>query len=141
MSDDPPAPSEPSYDELAALVVEQAALITELRTALEQARARIIELEAQVGKTSRNSAKPPSSDGLAKPAPTSLRKKTGRRPGGQGGHPGSTLRMVTDPDVRLAHEPGPCAGCGTSLSGRRVTRTERRQVFDLVGLQNAGFGL
>ncbi|MEX5638053.1 IS66 family transposase, partial [Parafrankia sp. FMc2] len=135
MSGDPPAPSVPSYDELAALVVEQAALIVQLRAELEQARARIAELEAQVAKTSRNSSKPPSSDGLAKPPPTSLRTRTGRRPGGQNGHPGSTLRMVTDPDVRLAHEPGPCAGCGTSLAGRPVTRTERRQVFDLPELR------
>ncbi|WP_018505033.1 IS66 family transposase [Parafrankia discariae] len=128
MSDDPPAPSGPSYDELAALVVS-------LQADLARALDRIAELEAQVAKTSRNSSKPPSSDGLAKPPPKSLRTKTGRRPGGQNGHPGSTLRMVTDPDVRVAHEPGPCAGCGTSLAGRRVTRTERRQVFDLPELR------
>ncbi len=128
MSDDLPALPVPSYDELAALVVS---LQADLARALE----RIAELEAQVAKTSRNSAKPPSTDGLAKPPPKALRKKTGRRPGGQGGHPGSTLRMVTDPDVRLAHEPGPCGGCGTSLAGRRVTRTERRQVFDLPELR------
>ncbi|MCK9879137.1 IS66 family transposase [Frankia sp. Ag45/Mut15] len=135
MSGDPSAPSVPSYDELAALVVEQAALIAQLRAELEQARARIAELEAQVAKTSRNSSKPPSPDGLVKPAPKSLRTKTGRRPGGQNGHPGSTLRMVADPDVRVAHEPGPCGGCGTSLAGRPVTRTERRQVFDLPELR------
>ncbi|WP_261560728.1 IS66 family transposase [Frankia tisae] len=135
MSGDPPVPSVPSYDELAALVVEQAALIAQLRAELEQARARIAELEAQVAKTSRNSSKPPSSDGLAKPPPKSLRTKTGRRPGGQNGHPGSTLRLVADPDVRVAHEPGPCGGCGASLSGRPVTRTERRQVFDLPELR------
>jgi transposase len=116
--------SAPSYDELAALVVS-------LRADLTRALARIAELEAQVGKNSRNSAKPPSSDGLGKPPPKSLRKKTGRKAGGQGGHPGSTLRMVERPDVRLRHEPGPCAGCGTELSGCPVARVERRQVFDL----------
>lgn len=118
----------PSYDELAALVVS---LQADLARALE----RIAELEAQVAKTSRNSAKPPSSDGLAKPPPKSLRKSNGRRPGGQAGHPGSTLRMVDDPDVRLRHEPGPCGGCGTSLVGRPVARVERRQVFDLPELR------
>ncbi|WP_412842898.1 DUF6444 domain-containing protein, partial [Candidatus Frankia alpina] len=108
MSDDPLTEgSAPSYDELAALVVS-------LQADLARALARIAELEAQVAKSSRNSAKPPSSDGLAKPPPKSLRKKTGRRPGGQLGHPGSTLRMVDDPDVRLRHEPGPCGGCGAS---------------------------
>ncbi|WP_261558307.1 IS66 family transposase [Frankia tisae] len=124
MSDDPPAPPVPSYDELAALVVS-------LQADLARALARIAELEAQVAKTSRNSAKPPSSDGLAKPAPKSLRKKTGRRQGGQAGHPGSTLCLVDEPDVRLRHEPGPCSGCGVSLAGRPVARVERRQVFDL----------
>ncbi|WP_115538019.1 IS66 family transposase, partial [Frankia canadensis] len=123
MSDDPPAPPVPSYDELAALVVS-------LQADLVRALARIAELEAQVAKTSRNSAKPPSSDGLAKPPPTSLRKKTGRRPGGQAGHPGSTLCLTDEPDVRLRHEPGPCSGCGASLAGRPVARVERRQVFD-----------
>ncbi|MCK9923451.1 DUF6444 domain-containing protein [Frankia sp. AgPm24] len=135
MSEDPPAPPVPSYDELVALVVEQAALITQLRAEVEQARARIAELEAQVAKTSRHSSKPPSSDGLAKPPPKSLRTKTGRRPGGQDGHPGSTLRMVADPDERVVHEPGPCSGCGTQLADRPVTRTERRQVFDLPELR------
>ncbi|THJ76155.1 IS66 family transposase [Candidatus Frankia alpina] len=120
--------SAPSYDELAALVVS-------LQADLARALARIAELEAQVAKSSRNSAKPPSSDGLAKPPPKSLRKKTGRRPGGQLGHPGSTLRMVDDPDVRLRHEPGPCGGCGASLAGRPVARVERRQVFDLPELR------
>ncbi|MCK9879111.1 IS66 family transposase [Frankia sp. Ag45/Mut15] len=128
MSGDLPAPSVPSYDELATLVVS---LQADLARALE----RIVELEAQVARTSRNSSKPPSSDGLAKAPPKSLRKKTGRRPGGQNGHPGSTLRMVAGPDVRLAHEPGPCGGCGTQLAGRPVTRTERRQVFDLPELR------
>ncbi|WP_207634217.1 IS66 family transposase [Candidatus Frankia alpina] len=129
MSDDPLTEgSAPSYDELAALVVS-------LQADLARALARIAELEAQVAKSSRNSAKPPSSDGLAKPPPKSLRKKTGRRPGGQLGHPGSTLRMVDDPDVRLRHEPGPCGGCGASLAGRPVARVERRQVFDLPELR------
>ncbi|WP_018638638.1 IS66 family transposase, partial [Parafrankia elaeagni] len=128
MSDDPPAPPVPSYDELAALVVS-------LQADLARALARIAELEAQVAKTSRNSAKPPSSDGLAKPPPKSLRKKTGRRPGGQAGHPGSTLCLTDEPDVRLRHEPGPCSGCGASLAGRPVARVERRQVFDLPELR------
>ncbi|WP_326828209.1 DUF6444 domain-containing protein [Parafrankia discariae] len=66
-------------------MVERAGLIARSRAELEQARARIAELEPRVAKTSRNSAKPPRSDGLAKPAPKSLRKKTGRRPGGQAG--------------------------------------------------------
>jgi hypothetical protein len=93
---------------------------------------RIAELEARLAANSGNSSKPPSSDGLAKPAPKprSLRK-TNRKPGGQHGHDGTTLRQVAKPKHETAHEPGPCTGCGCSLSGRPVTAIERRQRFDL----------
>ncbi len=70
---------------------------------------------------------------MAKPAPKprSLRKKTDRKPGGQHGHDGTTLRQVAKPKHEVVHEPGPCSGCGCSLSGRPVTAVERRQQFDL----------
>jgi transposase len=109
----------------------------QLSVALAQATERIAELEAQTGKSPRNSSKPPSSEGLAKPAPKprSLRKKTGRKPGGQDGHEGRTLRQVADPDHEVPHEPGCCAGCQRSLTGRPVTGVERRQTFDLPPLK------
>jgi transposase len=61
----------------------------------------------------------------------SLRAKTRREPGGQPGHDGTTLRQVDRPNHEKPHEPGPCGGCGRSLSGRPVTAVERRQCFDL----------
>lgn len=61
-----------------AALAWQDAVIVELR-------AEIVELRRQVGLNSRNSSKPPSSDGLAKPAPKSLRRRSGRKPGGQAG--------------------------------------------------------
>jgi len=81
----------PTYEELADLVVE-------LRARIVAQDARIAELERQVAATSRNSSKPPSLDGLGKPAPKSLRGKSGRAPGGQTGHRGQTLSQVADPD-------------------------------------------
>ncbi len=114
----------PSYEELVALVVA-------LRSELASAHAEIAELKRQLGQTSRNSSKPPSSDGLAKPAPKSLRGKSGRKPGGQIGHPGATLRQVAVPDAEVPHEPQACAGCGENLAGRPVTAIERRQEYDL----------
>jgi hypothetical protein len=85
-----------------------------------------------LGQNSRNSSKPPSSDSpFVKPAPKSLRRKSGRKPGGQPGHPGSTLALVADPQERLRHEPGPCVGCGADLTDAPEVGLERRQVFDL----------
>jgi len=82
---------------LAALVVSLRAELAETRAELDRALERIAELEARLRQTPRNSSKPPSSEGLAKPAPRSLRKKSGRPPGGQDGHKGTTLIQVAGP--------------------------------------------
>jgi transposase len=79
-----------------------------------------------------NSSRPPSSEGLGKPPPRrSLRKRSGRKPGGQDGHEGSTLAQVARPDRELRHEPGCFRRCGAGLTGRPVTGVERRQVSGL----------
>jgi transposase len=133
-----PAADEPSYDELAGLVVELSAQLAETRellaqtkAELERANARVAELEAQVRKNSSNSSRPPSSDGPAKPPPTSLRGRSGKRPGGQAGHRGQTLCQVERPDRTERHEPECCRGCGAGLAGAAEAGVERRQVFDL----------
>ena len=97
---------------------------------LGKARERIAELEARLNQTPRNSSKPPSAEGLGKP-PRSLRKKSGRKQGGQDGHEGRTLMQVAKPGREVPHEPACCGGCGAGLAGRPVTGVERRQVFDL----------
>jgi transposase len=110
---------------LAILVAAQAERIAQLE-------AEVAELRRQLTQNSRNSSKPPSSDSpFAKPAPKSLRGKSGRKPGGQQGHPGSTLAQVADPDETLRHEPGYCGGCGANLASAPEVGLERRQVFDL----------
>ena len=106
---------------------------------VEELRAENVELRGQLGQNSRNSSKPPSSDSpFAKPAPRTLRRKSGRKPGGQPGHPGSTLALVDKPDERLRHEPGPCTGCGADLADAPEVGMERRQVFDLPPRTGAG---
>ena len=93
---------------------------------------RLVELEARVLKDSHNSSKPPSSDGLRK-KPKSLRRASGRKPGGQKGHAGSTLKRVSVPDVVVRHPlPELCDRCGATLVlDQAVLAEERRQVFDL----------
>jgi transposase len=120
-----PADRGPSYEELAALAVRQAEQI-------ELLRAEVAELRRRLDQDSRNSSRPPSSDSpFTKPAPKSLRRPSGRKPGGQPGHPGSTLALVDDPNERKRHEPGPCKGCGADLARAPEVGMERRQVFDL----------
>jgi len=108
------------------------ALIRALRAQNAALVARVAELERQLGLNSGNSGKPPSSDGLKKPARVgSLRERTGKKPGGQKGHPGKTLSRVETPDAIIDHFPQACAGCGAALSAATATDHAARQVFDL----------
>ena len=100
--------------------------------AVERLEQRVAELEARLKQNSRNSSKPPSSDGLAKPkARRSRRRRSGRKPGGQPGSEGHHLAQVVEPDLVVVHEPERCGCCGGSLAGAELVGVERRQVFDL----------
>ena len=91
--------------------------------------ARLDELERRLGLNSTNSGKPPSSDGLSKPPAGkqkrrrtgSLREKSGRKPGGQKGHEGETLRQVAEPDAITDHYPETCPNCGSGLTPEMST--------------------
>src|SRR3954449_2155653 len=122
----------PSYEQLAALVAAQERTIAQLQARIAEQDAEIAELKRQLAASSRNSSKPPSSDGLDKPAPKSLRGRSGRKPGGQPGREGRTLRQVAVPDEVVVHEPDACAGCGAELAAEGPpARMIRRQVFDI----------
>jgi len=93
---------------------------------------RVAKLEARLAKNSKNSFKPPSSDGLGKPAPKSLRKPSGRKPGKQQGDPGFRLQPRAVPDEVRTHVPRGCLGCGAELTGAPVVDVQTRQVFDVL---------
>lgn len=110
-------------------VLEQAVAARDAR--IEALEAENAELRRRLGQTPRNSNMPPSSQVLDKPAPKSLRGRSGRRAGGQDGHPGRTLRQVDVADETVLHEPAACAGCGDGLADAEVVAVTRRQVFEI----------
>jgi transposase len=133
-----------SRDEILAIYAAGPDAVVQVIEALQTAQAetrqqvailtaRVAELEARLNKDSHNSHKPPSSDGLGKkPArPRSQRRRSGKKSGGQPGHPGMTLRLSDHPTERHVWTPRACGACGLSLAKAVVVKQERRQVIDL----------
>jgi transposase len=152
----PGEPALPTAEELAALphevlagrlaeayrlVAQLTAQVREMTVRVEEAiadngrlAARVEALERRAGRDSSTSSRPPSSDGpfRKKPQDRSLRERGKRPPGKQPGEPGTTMRLVSDPDERLFFPPPACRGCGEGLAGEPVWAQRRHQVTDIV---------
>jgi transposase len=93
---------------------------------------KLEELDNKISKNSRNSSKPPSSDDKNKIKPNqSLRKKSGKKPGGQKGSKGSTLKKVAIADTNIKHTPEGSCSCGLSLENLDLSIHSTRQVFEI----------
>jgi transposase len=111
------------------IIERQNQTIADLNERIIQLEARIAELESRLNQNSRNSNRPPSTDGFRRPK--SQRKKGERPPGGQKGHKGRTLQWVEVPDLIEIHQVTTCEGCGESLENLEPITTEQRQVHDI----------
>jgi transposase len=87
-------------------------------------------LHERLAKDSHNSHLPPSSDRFGR-QPKSLRKKSGKKPGGQEGHPGTTLLFSPCPDEVMVHPVDRCEQCQADLRQIPPSMVERRQVVDV----------
>lgn len=103
-------------------------LILQLQEQIQLLAVKVLELEARLNENSRNSHRPPSSDGLKKQA--ALPREHKHKRGGRKGHKGDTLKMVAKPDEVYDLCPEICS-CGASLSSVEKHLIEKRQVFDL----------
>ena len=115
-----------------ALVEQLLVTQADLTQQTQRLSARVAELEARFSKDSHNSHQPPASDGPAKRTKKrSLRQRSGKKSGGQPGHPGVTRLLVDDPDVVVAYAPSVCTGCGADLAAAVEVKRERRQVIEI----------
>ncbi len=124
----PQTVSEQDWKETPASVQEMVLSLIERVQKLEE---KILSLEEPIKQNSKNSSKPPSSDGPAVP-PTSQKKKGERKKGGQPGHKGTTRKLVPIEDVAESFDvkPEACGKCGHGLNGEDVS-PYRHQVAEV----------
>jgi len=101
----------PTYEELFAENQILKEIIKDFSERFKKAEVRISELEAQLNQNSRNSSKPPSSDGYKKPKVVNSRTKTGKKKGAQKGHKGTGPKLPHAPDKIIEHMPEECKNC------------------------------
>ena len=122
--------------DLTALVLSLTESNAALTETIKELQETIKELQRQLNQNSQNSSKPPSSDGFNKPKPQSQRTKSGKKQGGQKGHPGSHMAIPHEPDEIQKHLPKRCVACPhlneCLLKGNVFTCGEKRYEVNAV---------
>jgi transposase len=112
------------------LKLDKEEIVTLLLGIIEQLTAEIADLKAQINQNSKNSSKPPSSDGYKNTQPKSLRRPSGKKAGGQKGHEGSGLKLINEPDNYIIHEPFECSHCPVKADcdAQRIVKETRYEL-------------
>ena len=125
-------------EELQALREENAVLkaqVAELLPLKEQVahlQEQVKQLRSRLAKDSHNSHLPPSSERFGRKKKTrSLRKRSGKKPGGQAEHPGETIQWCSHPDENIRHAVLACGHCQAELSSVEAQMVEARQLIEL----------
>ena len=114
-----------------AVQVVMHAMVEYYEQRIAQLEVEVRELTARLNQNSQNSSKPPSSDGPhVKRKPPRL--PSGRKPGGQPGHPPHQRALVPieQVDQVITCKPEQCRRCGESLTGSDP-EPWRQQVVEL----------
>lgn len=120
-------------DTLTDTISEQTATINKLTETIQTLQQENAELKEKLNKNSKNSSKPPSSDGLSKPHPKSLRKSSDKKQGAQEGHKGSGFSITQEPDEIVPHIPDTCKDCSFfGKCSKSCTVAEKRYEVDIV---------
>jgi transposase len=115
---------------------EIVAIIYSMQELINSLESRVTELEERAKKDSHNSHKPPSTDkDKQKTFSLTKKEKSKKKPGGQKGHPGKTLQMVSSPAKIKLHKLASCSQCGISLRKEKNIEYTRRQVFEIPKIQ------
>jgi transposase/uncharacterized coiled-coil protein SlyX len=100
-------------------------------TTISELQEKLKKYKEQLNRNSKNSSKPPSTDGFKKCKPTSERTKSEKKSGGQPGHEGVTLQAVENPDEIKTYAVDQCDACDADLSKVQVTGYIERQEVDI----------
>lgn len=130
-----PPPKARTLEEAQAIIDALWMICRQMKQQINQLENRVKTLEERLNQNSKNSSKPPSSDGLQKPNPKNLREKSGKNRGGQPGHQRNILEKCSNPDKVIYHLLIVCKHCNQLLQNIEPIDYETRQVFDVPPLK------